>query len=144
MAVPGGERRRNSRAAQLLAVALVSAMAVACGVSESRLARLKSDPMATYALAAAIDTRTNEIVGGTSGVSSPSMVRITFTVPEGGAEAAIEEIAMAATDAGWELTPRELNGFNGDKKINGMSAQILIAGIIQDDTVWLELSSRAK
>ena len=51
---------------------------------------------------------------------------------------------MAATGAGWELTPRQLIGFNGDKQIDGMRAQILIAGIIQDDTVWFELSSRAE
>ena len=144
MRVPGGERRRVSRIAPLLAVALVGAMAVACGGSGWRLAKLESDPMTTYALPAAIDTRTSEIVGGTSGVSSPSMFRITFTVPEGDAATAIEEIAMAATDAGWQLTPREPNGFTGDKKIDGMPAQIFIAGIIQDDTVWFELSSRAK
>ena len=119
-------------------------MAVGCASSESRLAKLKSDPMATYALPAAIDTRTSEFAGGTSGVSSPSMFRLSFTVPAGGAAAAIDEIASAATGAGWELTPRLPNGFTGDKKIDGMPAQLLIAGILQDDTVWFQLSSRAK
>ena len=38
----------------------------------------------------------------------------------------------------------KLHGFTGDKKIDGMPAQLLIAGILQDDTVWFQLSSRAK
>ena len=84
MGARGGERRRAGRVALLAAVALLSLVAVACGGSEWRLDKLKSDPIATYMLPAAIDTRATEIVGGTSGVSSPSMVRITFTVPEGG------------------------------------------------------------
>ncbi len=138
-----GEQRRASRPALLVSVALVCAIAAACASSAWRLAKLQSDPMATYALPGAVDTRATEFEGGTSGVSSPSRVRRSFTVPAGGAEAAIEEIAIAATEAGWELTPREPNGFTGHKKIDGMDAQIFIAAIVQDDTVWFELSSRA-
>lgn len=144
MRTRGGGRRQVRRVAPLLALTIVCGLGAACGGSESRLATLKTDPMATYVLPAAVDSRTSEIVGGTSGVSSPSAVRTTFTLPDGGAADAIEEIARAATDAGWELQPRELIGFNGEKKIDGINAQIVIAGIDQDDTVWVELSSRSK
>ena len=144
MGAPSPQRWCVSRAVLVVAVALVSVITGACGDSEWRLAQLKTDPMADYALPAAIDTRATEFVGGTSGVSSPSTVRFTFRVPAGDAAAAIEEIASAAADAGWELREREPNGFTGDKKIDGMNAQIFIAGIVQDDIVWFELSSRAK
>jgi hypothetical protein len=98
--------------------------------------------MATYALPSALDANTTEFAGGTSGVSSPSMIRTTFIVPAGSAADAIEEIADAATGAGWTLSEREPNGFTGDKQIDGISAQILIAGIESDDTVWVQVSSR--
>ena len=144
MGTRGGGRPQKRLVAALLALAVVCGLAAACGGSENRLATLKTDPMANHVLPAAVDSRTNEVVGGTSGVSSPSTVRTTFTVPDGGAGDAIEEIARAARDAGWELSAREPNGFSGDKKIDGIAAQILIAAIDQDDTVWVELSSREK
>jgi hypothetical protein len=123
-------------------VALVAL--VGCGNGEARLEKLRADPMASYSLPSAVDTRTNEIAGGTSlGISSPAWVRNTFTVPAGGVADAIAEIADAATDAGWTLRPRELNGFTGEKKIDGILAQILIGGIEPDDIVWVEVSSRA-
>jgi hypothetical protein len=116
---------------------------VGCGNGEERLDLLRTDPMASYALPSAVDTRTNENAGGTSlGISSPAWIRNTFTVPAGGAADAVAEIADAATDAGWTLRPRELNGFSDDKRIDGVFAQILIGGIEQDDTVWVEVSSR--
>ena len=144
MGTRGGVRRQTCRVAPLVVFAVVCGLVAACGGSENRLATLKTDPMANYVLPAAIDSRTNEVVGGTSGVSSPSTVRTTFTVPDRGAGDAIEEIARAARDAGWELSPREPNGFSGDKKIDGIAAQILIAAIDEDNTVWVELSSREK
>lgn len=140
----GGGRRTTRRVAPLLAFAVVCGLAAACGGSEKRLATLKTDPMATYVLPAALDSRVYEKVGGTSGVSSPSTVRTTFTVPDGGVGDAIEELARAARDAGWELSAREVIGFSGDKEIDGITAQILIAAIEQDNTVWVELSSREK
>ena len=115
---------------------------VGCGNGEERLDLLRTDPMASYALPSAIDTRTNEIAGGNTLISSPAWIRNTFTVPAGGAADAIDEIADAATAAGWTLRERQTIGFSGDKRIDGVFAQIMIAGIEQDDTVWVEVSSR--
>jgi hypothetical protein len=115
---------------------------VGCGTSEARLAKLRGDPMASFALPSAIETNTTEFVGGTSNASSPSMIRNTFTVPDDTAQDALVELAEAATAAGWALREREPNGFAGEREIGGITAQIVIAGIEQDDTVWVVVSSR--
>jgi hypothetical protein len=114
-----------------------------CNNADDRLDTLRTDPMAAYELPGATDTVTTEFAGGTSDVSSPSMIRNTFTVPDSGVAAAIDEIAAAAVAAGWVLTGREPSGYSGDKDIDDISAQILIAGIDNDNTVWVEVSSRS-
>jgi hypothetical protein len=72
------------------------------------------------------------------------MIRRTFTVPPGEGEAAIAEIAAAAVDADWDLEENGLVGFSGDKRINGIIAQLRITGNVLDDIVWFELFSTSE
>ncbi len=115
----------------------------ACGDGGDRLETLKSDPMASYELPGALDATFTEMAGGTAQIASPSEVTRRFTVAAGGVDAAIEEIAAAAVDAGWELRPREVVGFSGDKRIDGLRAQMVISGTDDNNHVWITISSRS-
>ena len=125
----------------VLAAASLGLLA-ACGSSEGRLETLKTDPMTTYELPSAVTSTTTESAGGTSAVSSPSTFRRRFTVSTGEADEAISAIADAAVQAGWTLHPIG-DGYGGDKTIDDINAQITIQGILADDVVWFELSSRS-
>jgi hypothetical protein len=114
----------------------------ACGSSDARLATLKTDPMTTYELPSAVTSKTTESAGGTSAVSSPSTFRRRFTVATGEGDEAIRAIAEAAVKAGWTLHPIG-DGYGGDKTIDDINAQITIQGVLADDVVWFELSSRS-
>lgn len=99
--------------------------------------------MATYELSGAIDVRATETPGNSGpGVPSPAAVRRTFTVPGGGVDAAIEALAGAARKAGWTLEERLVIGYDGEKTLNGLFAQITIAGIVDQDVVWVDIRTR--
>src|SRR5262245_62037503 len=85
-----------------LASVVVCALLTACArEAENRVATLGSDPMANYELASAVTTRSSESIGGYP--VTPSLISRSFVVPDGEVEAALEEIALAAQDAGWTL-----------------------------------------
>lgn len=124
---------------------VIGPIVVTVVLDESGLDALRSDPMAIYELPTAITTRSSES-GGSSGFFSfedtPATVRRSFTVPTDEAEAAMAQIAAAARDAGWEVSDNEYGGYSGDKEIGGKDAHVSIAGIVSDDIVWFELSTR--
>jgi hypothetical protein len=136
----------RSVAAAFAAVALTMPLCLvaSCGGGEGRLAKLRTDPMATYELPSAVTSSTSEMAGGFSDVSSPSTITRRFTVAPGQVEAAIAEIAAAAAESGWTLHDLEPLGFGGDKRIEDVSAQILITGIPADDIVRFDISSGGK
>ncbi len=99
--------------------------------------------MASYELPGALDATFTEMAEGTAQIASPSEVTRRFTVAAGGVDAAIEEMAAAAVAAGWELRPREVVGFSGDKRIDGLRAQMVISGTDDNNHVWITISSRS-
>ncbi len=123
--------------------AVVIAAAVLAACSADRLGALQADPMATFELPGAVEVRVSETPGSSGlGVPSPAAVRRTYTVPDGGVEAAIEALAVAAREAGWILEERLVIGYDGEKTLEGMFAQITIAGIADQDVVWVDISTR--
>jgi hypothetical protein len=134
-------RRRSALIGLGIGAALLALLA--CGGSgASRLEALKSDPMAEYSLPGAVDERVTESPGSTGpGVPSPATVRRTSTVPSGTVPEALDAIADAARGNGWTLRERVPNGYSGEKTVDGLQAQIMIAGIDADDVVWVELST---
>jgi len=98
--------------------------------------------MADYEVSVAIDVTVTEVAGGTADVASPSIITRTFTVPDGDFQNAIDELATAAEAAGWTLTERGAIGFNGEKRIDDLNAQIEITGTDDNNHVWVKISSR--
>ncbi len=132
------------RRGMTIAVGIALLAVAACGGGDSdRLATLRSDPMADYELPGAVDARDTQSAGSTGpGVPSPAKVRRTFTVAEGGVPDALTTLADAARADGWTLHDRAPNGYSGEKTIDDLLAQIVIAGIDADDIVWVEISTR--
>jgi len=122
--------------------AALVAVSACGGRGASRLETLRSDPMAEYDLPNAVDVRVTESPGSTGpGVPSPSKLRRTFTTTDSGVPSALEAIAEAARAEGWTLRERIPNGYSGEKKVDDLLAQIVIAGIDADDLAWLEIST---
>jgi hypothetical protein len=126
------------------ACAVVGVIAAALFLGgEGGLEALRSDPMATYQLPSAVTTRSSQIAGTADFIEdTPAMITRRFTVPPGEGEAAMAEIAAAAEDEGWDVSKSEFGGYSGDKKIDGIRAQISIRGIVSDDIVWFDLYTR--
>lgn len=118
-------------------------LGAACSDGGDRLETLRTDPMASYELPGALDATFTEMAGGTAQIASPSEVTPRFTVAAGRVDAAIDEMAAAAVAAGWELRPRDLLGSNGDKRIDGLHAQMVISGRDDSNQVWITISSRS-
>ncbi len=124
-------------------VAVAAALLLACSDGSTRLEALRADPLADVELPDALDVRLSESAGRVGGgVGAPATVRRTFTVPEGGVGAAMEALAEAARAAGWSVTERSPNGFVGEKDVGGYSAQLLIAGVENENVTWVEISTR--
>ena len=113
-----------------------------CSDGDSRLDTLRTDPIVGYELSVAIESETTEMAGGTSAVASPSEIRMNYTVAAADFDSAIDELGSAAADAGWALTERELVGYQGDKRIDDLDAQIQIAGNTDSNIVWMRIWSR--
>lgn len=139
MTVPvGGVRGRAVAVAVVLCLA-----ATGCDDSGDRLETLRTDPMTTYELNGALDRAQTEISGGTSPVSSPSDITTTFTVEPGTALSAAEVVAADARTLGWELEPKDPNGYYGIKFIEDITATLTISAAATGDTVSVSLSSRS-
>ncbi len=128
----------------MVGVAVLGAVILtACADGSARLDALRGDPLAGVELPDAIAVRLSESPGSFgSGVESPATVRRTFTVPDGGVPAAMEALADAARAAGWTVTPRVPTGFVGKKDVDGYLAQLLIAGVENENVTWVEISTR--
>jgi hypothetical protein len=74
------------------------------------------------------------------------MITRRFTVADGGVEAAMAEIAEAASEAGWTVDENEVTvglDFSGVKRIGDLVAQLSINGLPLDNVVWFQISSRS-
>ncbi len=140
----GGPRRGLLAWGAISSVLVLVLGAAACGSGDddARLVVLRTDPMAEVELTGATDVRVTEAGGSTGAKPVPARIRHTFTIEDDDIGPAIDELAAAAEDAGWVLTPRVTVGFDGTKTIDDLDAQLLIAGIEAERRVWVEVSTR--
>jgi hypothetical protein len=121
------------------ALALLGAASCGGDDGEPRLEVLRTDPLTSVEVPAAIDERRTEREGNLGAKPVPAKVRRTFTVPDGEVEAVIDELAEVARSSGWELEPRDAIGFNGSREVGGLDSQLVIAAVPTERRVWLEI-----
>jgi hypothetical protein len=118
----------------------------ACGEDvDSRLEVLRADPLAQVSVPGAVDARHTEREGGGSitGFESPTSVQTTFYLPTAASrDDAVELLADAAREAGWELEPSEYGGYSGFREVEGLSVQAIIRPSSIEPRVSVELSTR--
>ncbi len=141
-------RRGEGSVKRLLGILVTVAAALvlaSCVSAADRLEALRSDPMADYDLPNALLVRATETAGHIGpGVSSPAVIRRTFTVAEGAVLAELDVIADAARREGWTIEEGAFGGYSGDKTIDGLFSQIWITGIDSDNILWMALSTGDK
>lgn len=127
--------------AAVVGVAVLVGVVVSCGDDDAqpRLDALLTDPLVSVEVPSATDERMTEREGNGGAKPVPAKVRRTFTVPAGGVDAVIDDLADEARTAGWDLEPRAAIGFNGSKEVGGLDSQLIIAGIPTEQRVWIEI-----
>ena len=139
--------RRLAARAPLVAgvVGLVVGSVMAAGCSDDRskaLDALRGNPVAGARPTDAIDDRVTEAKGSTGALPSPTTLRHTFVLSTADVAGALDELARAATAAGWTVEPLDTSGYRGRKDIGDFEAQLVIEGIAAERTAWIELSTR--
>jgi hypothetical protein len=127
-----------------LTVAALVCLVIGCGRKTDRVATLRTDPMAAPELAGSTTVRVTESEGSTSVKSAPAKIRTTFTVEPGLTPDALAELAGTARSAGWTLEEARVLGFRGEKRIDGLLAQLAIDGVEAENTVWVEISTHSE
>lgn len=125
-------------------LALVVAGLAGCGDDgESRLEALRRDQAVSATVDGVLSERLTSSRGNAGvGLPAPATVRRTFVLSAGPIGPALDQLAAAATAAGWVLLPRDVVGWSGRKTIDGADAQLVIAGVEVERTVWIEISAR--
>ncbi len=135
---------RSRAARRLIGIAVATGLLLfGCSDASPRLDALRADPLADVELDDAVGVRDSETAGSVGvGVGAPASIQRTFTVPDGTVPAALEALADAARAAGWSVAERSPNGFTGQKDVGGYFAQLVIAGIENENLAWVEISTR--